>query len=71
MSHDHNSGAAGMAEDNWSGLTGFIDEVIFKQYLQAHPNPKAVEYYLCGPPVMIKACTQMLTTVGVPAHQIA
>jgi Na+-transporting NADH:ubiquinone oxidoreductase subunit NqrF len=30
-----------------------------------------VEYYLCGPPMMIKACTKMLADLGVPPHQIA
>ena len=29
-------------------------------------NPEAVEYYLCGPPMMIKACTKMLAAIGVP-----
>jgi ferredoxin-NADP reductase len=30
-----------------------------------------VEYYLCGPPQMIKACTRMLAGLGVPPTQIA
>jgi Na+-transporting NADH:ubiquinone oxidoreductase subunit NqrF len=30
-----------------------------------------VEYYLCGPPMMIKACTRMLEKIGVSAQQIA
>jgi len=58
-------------EDNWTGATGFIHEVVRREYLQEHPNLAAVEYYLCGPPMMIKACTAMLTELGVPAHQIA
>ena len=59
------------SEDNWTGQTGFIHEVVRREYLQDHPNPAAVEYYLCGPPMMIKACTSMLQKLGVPAHQIA
>ena len=35
-------------------------------YLNSHANPAAVEYYLCGPPMMIKACTRMLAELGVP-----
>jgi len=60
-----------LPEDQWSGLTGFIHEVVLQNHLQSHPNPKAVEYYLCGPPMMIKACTKMLTDLGVSARQIA
>lgn len=40
-------------------------------YLETHPNPKAVEFYLCGPPMRIKACTKMLAQLGVPDEQIA
>ena len=58
-------------EDHWAGHTGFIHEVVLINYLENHPNPKAVEFYLCGPPMMIKACTQMLTALGVSDDQIA
>ena len=60
-----------LPEDEWSGLLGFIHEVVLEKYLRDHANPGAAEYYLCGPPLMIKACTRMLAEVGVPAHQIA
>lgn len=58
-------------EDGWSGLTGFIHEVVLRSYLVTHQNPKAVEYYLCGPPMMIKACTRMLGALGIEGQQIA
>lgn len=60
-----------LVEDGWTGHTGFIHEVVLEKYLREHTNPKAVEYYLCGPPMMIKACTRMLSELGVPVHQIA
>jgi MocE subfamily Rieske [2Fe-2S] domain protein len=60
-----------LPEDNWPGHTGFIHEVVLDKYLRAHPNPEAAEYYLCGPPMMIKACNRMLASIGVPARQIA
>ena len=60
-----------LPEDHWTGPTGLIHEVVLSQYLQAHPNPPAVEYYLCGPPMMIKACIRMLADLGVTANQIA
>lgn len=58
-------------EDNWTGQTGFIHEVVLINYLEKHPNPKAIEFYLCGPPMMIKACTKMLDNLGVNNEQIA
>ncbi|MBV8586055.1 MAG: NADH:ubiquinone reductase (Na(+)-transporting) subunit F, partial [Verrucomicrobia bacterium] len=60
-----------LPEDNWEGHTGFIHEVVLVNYLNEHPNPKAVEYYLCGPPMMIKAVTKMLAQLGVPSDHIA
>ncbi len=60
-----------LPEDNWSGNVGFIHQVVLDQYLSRHSNPKAAEYYLCGPPLMIKACQKMLAGLGVPPHQIA
>ena len=60
-----------LPEDNWEGLLGFIHEVVLENYLRDHTSPAAAEYYLCGPPMMIKACTRMLAELGVPAHQIA
>ncbi len=63
--------SAPLPEDNWQDLTGFIHEVVEDNYLKEHSNPKAVEYYLCGPPMMIKACTRMLAELGVPDDHIA
>lgn len=60
-----------LPEDQWAGHTGFIHEVVLEKYLRDHVNPQAVEYYLCGPPMMIKACTRMLAGLGVPDHRIA
>jgi Na+-transporting NADH:ubiquinone oxidoreductase subunit F len=60
-----------LPEDQWGGLNGFIHEVVLREYLQDHPSPISAEYYLCGPPLMIKACNRMLAELGVPAHQIA
>jgi Na+-transporting NADH:ubiquinone oxidoreductase subunit F len=62
--------SAPLAEDKWTGFTGFVHEVVLEQHLASHPNPKVVEYYLCGPPMMIKACTKMLSALGVAASQI-
>ena len=63
--------SAPLPEDNWTGPTGFIHEVVLENYLREHPGPDTVEYYLCGPPMMIKACNKMLAALGVPPRQIA
>jgi Na+-transporting NADH:ubiquinone oxidoreductase subunit F len=60
-----------LGEDNWTGHVGFIHEVVWEKYLRLHDNPGALEYYLCGPPMMIKACTRMLAELGVTANQIS
>jgi len=57
-------------EDNWDGLTGFIHQVLFDEYLKEHRSPEDCEYYLCGPPMMIEACKQMLTDLGVEPENI-
>jgi len=57
-------------DDNWRGATGFIHRVAFEQYLREHPAPEACEYYLCGPPLMIKAVQAMLDDVGVDSDSI-
>jgi len=56
--------------DNWTGYTGFIHEVIFENYLKNHPNPEDIEYYICGPPLMLQAMLKMLDSLGVPSDMI-
>ena len=58
-------------EDRWTSYTGFIHEVLQQEYLATHPDPTAIDYYLCGPPVMIQTATKMLKELGVPPTQIA
>jgi MocE subfamily Rieske [2Fe-2S] domain protein len=60
-----------LPEDNWTGHTGFIHEVARGQLLKDHPQIQTVEFYLCGPPQMIKACHKMLTELRVSLSQIA
>ena len=57
-------------EDNWTGNTGFIHQVIYDNYLKDHPAPEDIEYYLCGPPMMISAVLKMLDGLGVPSENI-
>ena len=57
-------------EDNWTGPVGFIHQVIFDNYLKNHENPEDIEYYLCGPPMMIQEVTKMLYDLGVPDENV-
>jgi Na+-transporting NADH:ubiquinone oxidoreductase subunit F len=59
-----------MPEDNWTGLVGFIHEVLYKNYLRDHPAPEDCEYYMCGPPMMIAAVVQLLDDLGVDQENI-
>jgi len=59
-----------LPEDNWDGLTGFIHQVLYDEYLSKHPEPEEIEYYLCGPPMMLSACTNMLKNLGVEEDMI-
>ena len=60
-----------MPEDNWTGPTGFIHQVAHDNYLSNHEDPTEIEYYMCGPPPMIKAVEDMLDDLGVEKEMIA
>jgi Na+-transporting NADH:ubiquinone oxidoreductase subunit F len=57
-------------EDNWTGYTGFIHNVLYENYLKNHPAPEDCEYYMCGPPMMNAAVIKMLTDIGVERENI-
>ncbi len=57
-------------EDNWTGLTGFIHQVLYDEYLSEHEAPEDCEYYICGPPMMNTAVIKMLDSLGVPKENI-
>jgi Na+-transporting NADH:ubiquinone oxidoreductase subunit F len=58
-------------EDHWEGPTGFIHQVAHDLYLKDHEDPSEIEYYLCGPPMMISAVMSMLDSLGVEREMIA
>ncbi|HEX4882286.1 MAG TPA: NADH:ubiquinone reductase (Na(+)-transporting) subunit F [Porticoccaceae bacterium] len=57
-------------EDNWTGYTGFIHNVLYENYLKDHPAPEDCEYYMCGPPMMNAAVIKMLHSLGVEDDNI-
>ncbi|MEQ1438067.1 NADH:ubiquinone reductase (Na(+)-transporting) subunit F [Fontimonas sp. SYSU GA230001] len=59
-----------LPEDNWTGYTGFIHNVLYENYLKHHKAPEDCEYYMCGPPVMNAAVIKMLLDLGVERKDI-
>ncbi len=69
-----------LPEDNWQtkrsvddigdGYVGFIHQVLYDNYLNDHPDPEEIEFYLCGPPMMNAAVLKMLDDMGVPPENI-
>jgi len=57
-------------EDNWEGLTGFIHNVLYDEYLKDHPAPEDCEFYMCGPPIMNQSVISMLENMGVEPENI-
>ena len=60
-----------LPEDNWEGYTGFIHQVLHDNYLKDHEDPTEIEYYMCGPPMMINAVKTMLYNLGVEPEMIS
>ena len=60
-----------LPEDNWEGPTGFIHQVLHDHYLKDHPAPEDIEYYICGPPMMLQAVLTTLENLGVEPENIA
>lgn len=60
-----------LPEDNWTGYSGFIHQVVLDNYLSKHEAPEEIEYYLCGPPMMNQAVFKMLDDLGVEDENIA
>ena len=59
-----------LSEDDWTGLAGFVHDVLFDHYIKDHPAPEDCEYYMCGPPVMNAAVIAMLDSQGVNRDNI-
>jgi len=59
-----------LPEDNWTGPTGFIHNVVYESYLKDHPAPEDCEFYMCGPPMMNASVIKMLKDLGVEDEHI-
>lgn len=49
---------------------GFAVNCIREEYLDTHEAPEDCEYYLCGPPMLIKTVTDYLDSLGVDKEAI-
>ena len=43
---------------------------MYEKDMKDHPATEYIEYYLCGPPMMISAVVKMLDDLGVPPENI-
>ena len=59
-----------LKEDKWEGPVGFIHQVVQDKYLFNHEAPEDIEYYMCGPPMMVDAVDSMLYNMGVEKEMI-
>jgi len=59
-----------LEEDDWDGPVGFIHQVVADNYLNDHEAPEDIEYYMCGPPMMVDAVDNMLYNMGVEKEMI-
>ncbi len=69
--HWHAALSAPAADDHWEGDVGLIHQVLHDRYLARHPNPEDCEYYLCGPPAMIRAVLTLLEQLGVDPENVS
>lgn len=58
------------SDDDWEGSRGFIHQVCYDMYLKEHADPQEIEYYLCGPPLMLRAALATLDSLGVEPEMI-
>ena len=57
-------------EDNWTGYTGFVHNILYENYLKDHAAPEDCEFYMCGPPMMNSAVVDMLDELGVEEDNV-
>ncbi|MCP4098036.1 MAG: NADH:ubiquinone reductase (Na(+)-transporting) subunit F [Planctomycetaceae bacterium] len=60
-----------LPEDNWTGYTGFIHQVVIDNYLKDHAAPEDIEFYFCGPPMMNNCVMKMCDDFGVEPENIS
>ncbi len=64
-------GGAGNLVDQARARSTPVHKVMLDAYLESHDNLKAMEFYLCLPPMMIKPYVRTLTQLGANLSQVA
>ncbi|MGB4498949.1 MAG: NADH:ubiquinone reductase (Na(+)-transporting) subunit F, partial [Methylococcaceae bacterium] len=59
-----------LPEDEWTGYTGFIHNVLEAEFIKKHAAPEDCEFYMCGPPIMNTSVINMLINNGVEPENI-
>jgi len=57
-------------EDNWTGPTGLITNVLDSYIKEKMPQGRPMEGYLCGSPGMIDACNKVMAANGIAQDKI-
>ncbi|MBF0231702.1 MAG: NADH:ubiquinone reductase (Na(+)-transporting) subunit F [Desulfamplus sp.] len=57
-------------DGQWNGKVGYIQSHLAKEYLSIHNDPTEIEFYLCGPPMMVDAIVETLDRFGVDESMI-
>ncbi len=57
------------ADDGWNGASGYIHEVLARDFAGA-ARDRTLEAYVCGPPPMVDAVLPVLQKIGVDADNI-
>jgi MocE subfamily Rieske [2Fe-2S] domain protein len=60
-----------LESDLWESHTGYIHQVLRKEFLEKTPDPEKKEYYICGPPQMVHAVSDLLQEYAVPEEQVS
>ncbi len=55
-----------LAEDNWQGATGWVQD----QILQDFTDLGGYQLYIAGPPIMVRALKKAVTTAGLKPHKM-
>lgn len=58
-------------QPDWPGEKGFITRELVEKYaVKAGEDPRAMDFYVCGPPVMMEKVIPMLQGMGVPNSRL-
>lgn len=56
-----------LSHEEWDGETGFVDAELIRKYVD---DVETAEFFVCGPPVMMKMVIPLLGELGAPASRV-